>query len=262
VTLADRAPGSRDGVSGSPRRWLVLLLLGAPFFVAVSDSTIVYTALPTIGADLAFPSDSSHWVIAAYLLTTGAFLLLGGRAADLLGGRRTFLAGAATFGGTSLLAGAAGSAPVLIAARAAEGLSVPFMVPAALSILLATFPDGADRNRALGVWGSLGGLGATAGLLLGGPITQALGWRWLCLVNVPVAILVVAVGPFLLTPHRGVEAASPLDVAGGVTGTSALVALVYAVNDAAAVSPASSSLTVHARRSSRPRCSPRSASSP
>jgi MFS family permease len=233
MSLADRAPSSCDAGSRSPRRWPVLLLLGTPFFVAVSDSTIVYTALPTISADLALPSGSSQWVVAAYLLTTGGFLLLGGRAADLFGSRGTFLAGAAMFGGTSLLAGAAGSASVLIAARAVEGLSVAFMVPAALSILMATFPDGADRNQALGIWGSLGGLGATAGLLLGGPITQALGWRWVFLVNVPVAILVVVVGPFLLAPHRGERSTSPLDVAGCVTGTSALLALVYAVNDAA-----------------------------
>jgi EmrB/QacA subfamily drug resistance transporter len=233
MTLADRAPSFRDRGSDSPRRWLVLLLLGTPFFVAVSDSTIVYTALPTIGAGLAFPPGSSQWVVSAYLLTTGGFLLLGGRAADLLGSRRVFLGGAAMFGGTSLLAGAAGSAAALIAARAAEGVSVAFMVPAALSILMATFPDGPDRNRALGIWGSLGGLGATAGLLLGGPITQTLGWRWVFLVNVPIAIMVVVVGPFLLAPHRRERTAAPLDVAGGVIGTAALLALVYAINDAA-----------------------------
>jgi MFS family permease len=233
MTLSDRAHRSGAAGSRSPRPWLVLLLIGTPFFVAVSDSTIVYTALPTISTDLALPPGSSQWVVAAYLLTTGGFLLLGGRATDLLGGRRMFLGGAAMFGGTSLLAGAAGSATVLIAARAAEGLSVALMVPAALSILMATFTDGADRNRALGIWGSLGGLGATAGLLLGGPITHALGWRWVFLVNVPIAILVVVLGPFLLTPHRGERDAAPLDVAGGVTGTSALLALIYAINDAA-----------------------------
>jgi MFS family permease len=233
MPLADRAPSSRRAGSRSLRRWLVLLLLGAPFFVAVSDSTIVYTALPSIAVDLSLSAGSSQWVVAAYLLTTGGFLLLGGRAADLLGSKRTFLAGVAMFGATSLLAGAAGSASVLIAARAAEGLSVAIMVPAALSILMSTFPDGADRNRALGVWGSLGGLGATAGLLVGGPITQVLGWRWVFLVNVPVAVLVVVVGLPLLTSHRGTRAAARLDIAGGVTGTFALLALVYAINDAA-----------------------------
>jgi MFS family permease len=234
MTLVDRSPRTHDERGASTRRWLVLLLLCAPFFVAVSDSTIVYTALPTISADLAFPPGSSQWVVTAYLLTTGGFLLLGGRGADLFGSRRTFLAGAAMFGGTSLLAGAAGSASVLIVARAAEGLSVAFMVPAAMSILMATFPDGGARNRALGIWGSLGGLGATAGLLLGGPITQVLGWRWVFLVNVPVAILVVVTGPLLLAPPRARKAAVPLDLAGGATGSLALLALVYAINDAAA----------------------------
>ena len=226
-----RAGGGPQG-DRDPRRWWALTLLCAAFFLVVSDSTIVYTALPSIEEGVGFSPGRVHWVIIAYALTTGGFLLLGGRAADLLGRRRVFLAGVGTFTGASLLCGLAWSGGVLIGARVVEGLGAAFMVPAALSILMAIFPDGADRNRALGVWGALGGIGATAGLLLGGPLTDVLGWRWIFLVNVPVGLAVLALGSRALPGTGRHRRPGRFDAGGAVTITLALLALVYALVEA------------------------------
>lgn len=221
-----------DETRPDPRRWWALALLCTAFFVGVTDSTIVYTALPTIEEKLGFSGSDVQWVVLAYLLTSGGFLLLGGRVADLLGRRRVFLAGVCLFTGASLVCGLSWSGGVLIAARAVEGLGAAIMVPAALSILMATFPEGAERNQALGVWGSLGGIGATVGLLLGGPLTDGLGWQWIFFVNVPVGVGVLVLSPGLLGESRQAGHRRSFDVAGAVTVTVALLAFVYAVVEA------------------------------
>lgn len=212
-------------------RW-ILVLLCATFFLAVSDSTIVYTALPSIGSDLAM-SETLRWVIVAYLLSSGTLLLLGGRAADRLGQRRVFLWGVGLFTAMSLLCGLAWSGGALIAARALQGTGAAMMVPAALSMVMTAFPEGARRNRALGVWGALAGIGATTGLLLGGPITQLLGWRAVFLINVPIGLTVLALGPRIL-PSDGARPTRrrTLDLPGAVTATIALLLLISATVDA------------------------------
>lgn len=197
--------------------------------MAVLDSTSVYTALPSIGEDLEFAPGGLQWVITAYGLTVGGLLLLGGRIADLLGRRRVFIAAVALFGGASLLCGLAWSSEVLIAGRALQGLGAAILTPAGLSILMTIFPEGRDRNRALGIWGGLGGTGATAGLLLGGPITEGLGWAWIFFVNVPVCVAVLALCRALLPEGHAAPGRRQFDIAGAVTVTAALGLLVYAL---------------------------------
>lgn len=231
MTDHDTRTGERAGRRRPPlrRRW-TLVLVSAAFLVVVSDSTIVYTALPSIARGLGAPPAVLHWVVVIYLLTSGGLLLLGGRLADLVGRRRVFLGGMALFTVMSLVAGSAWSPGVLIAARTVQGIGAAAMVPAALSIVTVTFPEGEERNRALGVWGALAGIGATAGLLLGGPITSLMGWRWIFLLNVPVGIVVLAVGPWSLAWLQETRGrARRFDVAGAATSTLAMLALVHAV---------------------------------
>ena len=226
-----RGRKARETDPGSHRGW-GLVVLCAAFFVVVSDSTIVYTALPAIERDLEFSPGRVQWVIIVYALTSGGLLLLGGRCADLLGHRRVFIAGVGAFTGASLLCGLAWSSGVLVAARVIEGLGAAVMVPAALSLLMRTFPEGAERNKALGVWGSLGGIGATAGLLLGGPLTEGLGWPWIFFLNIPVGGAVLALAPRLLPDSRDPRHLSSLDIPGALTITLALLTLIYAVVEA------------------------------
>jgi EmrB/QacA subfamily drug resistance transporter len=213
-------------------RWKALALLCTAFFMVILDSAIVVVALPSIDAELGFSTADLQWVLSAYLLSFGGLLLLGGRAADLLGRRRVFMAGTAVFALASLGCGLAGSDAALIAARVVQGMAAAVMTPTALSIVTTTFPEGAERNKALGVWAAVGGVGATAAWLVGGPITDGLGWEWIFFINVPVAVAVVALSPVLLRESRGGESARSFDVAGAVTITAALVALVYAVVEA------------------------------
>ena len=215
-----------------PRRWKALALLCTAFFMVILDSAIVVVALPSIDADLGFPASGLQWVLSAYLLSFGGLLLLGGRAADLLGRRRVFMVGTGLFALASLACGLAGSDTALIAARVVQGVAAAVMTPTALSILTTTFEEGAERNKALGVWAAVGGVGATAAWLVGGPITDGLGWEWIFFINVPVALTVVALSPVLLRESRGPERKRRFDVAGAVTITAALVALVYAVVEA------------------------------
>ena len=215
-----------------PRRWRALALLCAAFFMVILDSAIVVVALPTIDADLGFSAGSLQWVLSAYLLSFGGLLLLGGRAADLLGRRRVFMAGTALFALASLGCGLAVSAAALIAARVVQGVAAAIMTPTALSIVMTTFEEGPERNKALGVWAAIGGIGATAAWLVGGPITDGLGWQWIFFINVPVALGVVALSPRLLRESRDQERPRRFDVAGAVTVAAALVALVYAVVEA------------------------------
>jgi MFS family permease len=222
-----------EGTGGlDSRRWLALALLGTAFFMVILDGTIVYVALPSIDDALGFSAGGLQWVMSAYLLTFGGLLLLGGRSADLLGRRRMFMAGVALFAGSSLLCGLAWSDQVLVAARVLQGAAAAIMAPTALSLLMTVFEEGPERNKALGVWGGIGGVGATSGLLIGGPVTGGLGWEWVFFINVPVALGVLALCPALLPESRAPVRRRVYDVAGAVTVTAALVLLVYAVSAA------------------------------
>jgi EmrB/QacA subfamily drug resistance transporter len=199
--------------------------------MVVLDIAIVNVALPSIKVDLGFSQENLQWVISAYALVFGGFLLLGGRAADLLGRRRIFLIGLVVFTLASLLAGLAWSEASLIAARAIQGLGAAIISPAALSILSTTFPEGRERNVALGVWGAVGGFGAAAGVLLGGVLTEALSWEWIFFVNVPVGVVAFALTPRLLSESRDTTVKS-FDVPGAVLVTAGLSSLVYAITQA------------------------------
>jgi EmrB/QacA subfamily drug resistance transporter len=213
------------------RKWLALALLCAVQFMVVLDIAIVNVALPSIQVDLGFSQENLQWVISAYALLFGGFLLLGGRAADLLGRRRLFIAGTIVFGVASLLAGFAWSDEALIAARALQGLGAAIITPAGLSILTTTFAEGKERNAALGAWGGVGAFGAVAGVLLGGVLTDALSWEWIFYVNVPVAAVALALAPVLLRESRDLTVRS-FDAPGAVLVTGGLVALVFAITQA------------------------------
>jgi len=215
-----------------PRRWKALALLCTAFFMVILDSAIVVVALPSIDADLAFSAGDLQWVLSAYLVSFGGLLLLGGRTADLLGRRRMFILGTGLFALASLGAGLASTAEALLAARVVQGVAAAIMTPTALSIVMTTFPEGAERNKALGIWGSTGAIGGTAAWLIGGPITSGLGWEWIFFINVPVAAGVAALSPVLLRESRGTAGQRRFDLSGAATITAALVALVYAVVEA------------------------------
>jgi EmrB/QacA subfamily drug resistance transporter len=214
------------------KRWLALILLCSAQFVVVLDASIVNVALPTIGDALDFSQENLPWVVNAYILTFGGFLLLGGRTADLLGRRRVFMGGLLLVAVASLAAGFASTEGQLIAARAAQGLGAAIISPAALSIVTTTFSDGAERNKALGVWGAVAGSGGAAGVLLGGILTDGLGWEWVLWVNVPVSLIAFALAPRLIAESRAEEDTHVYDVAGAVTVTAGLSVLVYALVDA------------------------------
>jgi EmrB/QacA subfamily drug resistance transporter len=213
-------------------RWRAFSLLAVAAFMTVMDLTIVNTALPTIGRDLHFSQTSLLWVVTAYELAYGGFLLLGGRAADLLGRRRVIMVGLAVFTAASLGASLAGSETVLIAMRATQGLGAAMFLPAALSTVRNMFTEGADRNKALGIWGALAALGASAGLVFGGLLTRFAGWQYIFLVNVPVgtaALLLIR----RVVPETRIDAARRRnDPLGALTVTGALVLLAYAVAQA------------------------------
>src|SRR5262249_23644718 len=212
-----------------PRRWWALALLCGAFFMVLLDGTIVLVALPSIGADLGFSERGLQWVLSAYALTTGGLLLLGGRAADLLGRRRVFIAGVLVFTAASLMCGLAWSPAALLAARVVQGVGAAIMTPTPLSILSTTFPEGPRRHQAPGIWGGLGGIGATAGWLIGGPLVGGPGWRWIFFINIPVGLAALALSPRLLRESRNSLARRSYDPAGALTITGAFVLLVYAV---------------------------------
>jgi EmrB/QacA subfamily drug resistance transporter len=212
----------------SRTKWLALALLCVVQFMVVLDIAIVNVALPSIQIDLGFSQENLQWVISAYALVFGGLLLLGGRAADMLGRRRMFLGGLVMFTIASLLAGLAWSEGSLIAARALQGLGAAVITPAALSILSTTFTEGRERNIALGAWGAVGGFGAVAGVLLGGVLTDALSWEWIFFVNVPVGVIALVVTPFLLQESRDARV-NTFDVPGAVLVTGGLSTLVYAI---------------------------------
>jgi EmrB/QacA subfamily drug resistance transporter len=218
-------------VASDRRKWLALALLSVVQFMVVLDIAIVNVALPSIQVDLGFSEQNLQWVISAYALVFGGFLLLGGRAADLLGRRRIFLVGITLFTVASLLAGFAWSEASLISARALQGLGAAVITPTALSILSTTFTEGRERNIALGVWGAVGGFGAAAGVLLGGILTDLLSWSWIFFVNVPVGVTAFVLAPILLKESRDASVKS-FDALGAVLVTGGLSSFVYAITKA------------------------------
>jgi EmrB/QacA subfamily drug resistance transporter len=214
------------------RKWFALGLLATAQFVVVLDASIVNVALPSIGRALNFSQANLAWVVNAYTLTFGGFLLLGGRLADFLGRRRIFIAGLVLFALASLAGGLANSEGMLIVARAVQGLGAAIVSPAALSILTTTFTEGAERNRALGVWGAVAGSGGAAGVLAGGMLTQWAGWEWVLWVNVPIGLVAAFLAPRLIEESRSGAGRRSFDVLGAVTVTAGLSALVYALVDA------------------------------
>ena len=209
--------------------WATLAVLALAQFIVVLDVTIVNVALPHIQADLHFSTDSLQWVINAYTLLFGGFLLLGGRMADLLGPRRVFVGGLLLFGVTSLVAGLSNSPEFLIGARAIQGLGGALLSPAALAILTMTFAHGRERNIAMGVWGGLAGLGGTLGVVAGGVLVDSLSWQWVFFVNVPIVIALVAVIPVFVRDVRHHSGRRTFDTLGAILGTSGLLAIVYGV---------------------------------
>ena len=218
-----------------PRRWLALILLCAAQFMMVLDFSIINVALSAIQRDLGFSQQNLQWVVSAYALAFGGFLLLGGRAADLCGRRRVFMAGVGLFTLASLVGGFAQAQWILIVARAVQGLGAAIVSPAALSILTTTFTEGQERNRALSVWGAIAAGGFAAGVLLGGILTDALSWRSVMFVNVPIGLLTLVLTPLLLPENRERAAIQKIDLLGAVTVTSGLVALVYALEQASGI---------------------------
>jgi EmrB/QacA subfamily drug resistance transporter len=223
-----------NGTAPDTRRWLVLTIVCVAYFMTVLDVTIVTTALPSISRALDFSASGLQWVLTAYTITFGGFLLLGGRFADLLGRRMIFMTGVAVFTAASLVCGLADSSAVLIAARAVQGVGAALVAPATLSIITTTFEEGADRNRALGIWGAVGGGGAAAGVLLGGILTQYLGWEWIFFVNVPVGAAVLAVTRPILRESRDESEQRSFDLLGATAVTGGLALLVYGVSEAPA----------------------------
>jgi EmrB/QacA subfamily drug resistance transporter len=223
---------STPSIAPDPRRWWALALLCGAFFMVILDAAIVVVALPSIEADLGFSAQGLQWVLSAYALTFAGLLLLGGRAADLLGRRRLFMTGLTFFTVASLLCGLAWSPEALIGARAFQGVGAAVMTPTALSIIATTFVEGAERNKAFGIWGALGGIGGTTAWLIGGPLVDGLGWEWIFFINVPVGLAALALSPLLLRESRAATTRRSYDPAGALTITGALVLLVYAVVEA------------------------------
>jgi EmrB/QacA subfamily drug resistance transporter len=214
------------------RRWTALILLCVAQFVVVLDASIVNVALPSIGRGLHFSEQNLPWIVNAYVIAFGGFLLLGGRAADLLGRRRVFMAGLSVVAIASLAAGFAATQGELIAARAAQGLGAAIISPSALSIVTTLFSDGSERNKALGAWGAVAGSAGAVGVLLGGVLTDGLGWEWVLWVNVPVSLIALALTPGLIPESRAPSATRHFDAAGATAVTAGLSVLAYALLDA------------------------------
>jgi EmrB/QacA subfamily drug resistance transporter len=214
------------------RRWRAFTVLAVAFFMTIVDLTIVNVSLPTIGRALHFSESNLQWVVTAYALTFGGFLLLGGRAADLLGRRRLFLVGLGIFTAASLGAGLARSDGLLIGLRGLQGFGAAVVLPAALSIVMNMFAEGAERNKALGLWGAIGAFGATFGLIAGGLLTKYLGWEYIFFLNVPVGAAALVLTPRVVPESRLAGARRHFDVLGAVTVTGALLVLVYAISKA------------------------------
>ena len=220
------------GLAPDPRRWWALALLCGAFLMVILDAAIVIVALPSIEADLGFSEQGLQWVISAYALTFAGLLLLGGRAADLLGRRRIFVVGVVFFTVASLLCGLAWSPAALITARVLQGVGAAIMTPTALSIISTTFPEGSERNKALGIWSMMGATGATAAWLIGGPLVEGPGWEWIFFINIPLGLAALALSPVVLRESRAAVTRRSYDPAGALTITGALGLLVYAIVEA------------------------------
>jgi EmrB/QacA subfamily drug resistance transporter len=219
-------------VASDPHRWRILAVVATAFFMTILDVSIVNVALPSIGKDLHFSQENLQWVITAYAIAFGGFLLLGGRAADLLGRRRVFFAGVILFTAASLVCGLSQSEAMLISARAVQGLGAAIISPAALSIVMTSFEEGPERNKALGIWGALGGSGAAVGVLAGGVLTKYLGWEWIFFVNVPIGALVLVLTPGIVPESRREGAERRYDALGAVLVSGGLALLVYTISRA------------------------------
>ena len=214
---------------GETNRWLVLVLVCLAQFMVILDATITNVALPSIQRDLGFSATDLQWVVNGYTLLFGGFLLLGGRAGDLLGRKKIFLAGVALFSFASLLCGLSPSSEMLIAARALQGLGAALVSPAALSIITTTFAEGPDRTKALGVWSAIAAGGAAFGLLLGGILVELLSWEWIFFVNVPVGIAAWLLSVRFVPESKAPGRADSFDIAGAVAVTAGLIVLVYGI---------------------------------
>jgi EmrB/QacA subfamily drug resistance transporter len=219
-------------MTSNPHRWRILAVVATAFFMTILDVSIVNVALPSISRALHFSRENLQWVITAYAIALGGFLLLAGRAADLLGRRRVFMVGVALFTVASLVCGLAQSEGMLIVARAVQGLGGAIITPAALSIVMTSFEEGAERNKALGIWGALGGSGAAVGVLAGGVLTKYLGWEWIFFVNVPVGALVFVLTPRIVPESRREGVARGYDALGAVLVSAGLALLVYTISRA------------------------------
>jgi EmrB/QacA subfamily drug resistance transporter len=222
------------GTTASPNfnRWRAFALLAVSFFMTIIDLTIVNVSLPTIGRDLHFSATSLQWVVTAYALTFGGLMLLGGRAADLLGRRRILLVGLSLFTAASLGAALSTAEASLIAARAVQGLGAAMMLPAGLSIVMNMFEEGAERNKALGIWGGLGAGGATVGVIAGGLLTRYAGWQYIFYLNVPIGAAALALAPRIVPDSRLASTRRRFDALGAIAGTGGLVLLVDAISQA------------------------------
>ena len=210
-----------------PRRWKALAVLGVAYLMVVLDVSIVNVALPSIQEDLDFTIENLQWVVSGYALTFGGFLLLGGRTGDLLGRRRLFMVGLALFAASSLLCGLSVSSGMLIAMRLIQGAAGAILAPSVFSITLVTFREGAERNKALGILGAIAGSGAAIGVLLGGILTEYVGWEWIFFVNVPIGLAALALVPRYVRESRADGLARHFDAAGAVTVTASLMLFVY-----------------------------------
>jgi len=220
-------------VGGSAKtKAFALVLLCCASLVAVLDVTIVTIALPSMRRELGFSGGEVQWVLTGYALSFGGLLLLMGRAGDLYGRRRLFVAGLAVFAAASLWGGLAWAPWVLVAARLLQGIGGAALVPASLALLTATFAGGEERNRAMGVYGAMAGVGFALGMVLGGVITEFLGWRWVLFVNVPVALAVLSLVPVVIRESKDDRSPRTLDLAGAATATLGLAAMIYAVSEA------------------------------
>ena len=227
-----RHQGARMSSMNQVRRWRAFAVLAVSFFMTVVDLAIVNVALPTIGRKLHMAESSLQWVVTGYALTFGGFLLLGGRAADLLGRRRILMAGLAVFTAASLGCGLATTDSVLIAMRGLQGLGAAIVLPAALSIVMNMFPEGAERNKALGVWGAIGASGATVGVIAGGLLTRYVGWQYIFFLNVPIGAAALLLAPRIVPESRLDTERRRYDPFGAVTVTGGLSLLVYAISNA------------------------------
>src|ERR1700728_94488 len=234
VEPRDDIGGGQAAAAGEVHRWRAFSLLAVTYFMTAVDLTIVNVALPTIGIKLRFPESDLQWVVTAYALTFGGFLLLGGRAADLLGRRRMVMAGLALFTAASLACALATSDTFLILMRGVQGLGAAAVLPAALSAIMNMFPEGAERNKALGIWGAIGASGATVGVLAGGALTRYAGWPYIFYLNVAVGGAALLLARRVVPESRLDGGRRRYDPLGAVTVTGALVLVVYAISQAPA----------------------------